>query len=56
MASYRNIQMSFWTDAKVLASAQRIDKRYTPEMTVEVREEKLRKWHRAVERSLGWDE
>ncbi|MBR2623360.1 MAG: glycerol kinase GlpK [Clostridia bacterium] len=55
VARLAGLTVGLWTDAKTLAAAQKTDKRYLPEMPADVREEKLKKWHRAVERSLGWE-
>ena len=38
-----------------IKALQKIDCVYTPNMSQEEREEKLGKWHKAVERSLGWE-
>ncbi len=56
VARLAGLTVGLWSDASALAAAQEVDKRYTPQMSEEVRAEKLRKWHRAVERSLGWEE
>ena len=56
VAMLAGLTVGVWKDAKELKSQQEIACRYLPTMTVEVREEKLRKWHKAVERSLGWEE
>ncbi len=39
-----------------LAKAQKIERTYSPQMAEADRAEKLKKWHRAVERSLGWEQ
>ena len=56
VARLAGLTVGFWKDKHALADAQGIDKRYLPDMKTEVREEKLRKWHKAVERSLSWGE
>ena len=56
VARLAGLTVGLWKDAKQLASAQKIDKKYLPDMSVEVREEKMKKWHRAVERSLAWED
>ncbi len=43
----------FWSDLRDLESGGE-DTIFRPQMAPEDREEKLRGWHRAVERSLGW--
>lgn len=55
VARLAGLTVGVWKDAKALAKAQAVDKVYTPQMPLNVREEKLKKWHRAVERSLGWE-
>ena len=55
VARLAGLTVGLWTDAKTLAASQQIDKRYSPEMSAETRAEKLKKWHRAVERSLAWE-
>ena len=55
VARLAGLTVGLWSDAEKLAAAQNVDKRYRPEMSPEAREEKLKKWHRAVERSLGWE-
>lgn len=55
VARLAGLTVGLWNSAEDLASAQKIDKRYSPNMDDAVRAEKLKKWHRAVERSLGWE-
>lgn len=55
VARLAGLTVGLWQDANALAAAQKLDKRYTPTMSEGVREEKLKKWHKAVERSLGWE-
>ncbi len=45
-----------WKDKETLKKARREEKRYLPTMSQEERKEKLKKWHKAVERSLRWEE
>lgn len=56
VARLAGLTVGLWKDEKTLAAAQETERRYMPEMSEDVRKEKLRKWHRAVERSLGWEE
>lgn len=56
VAMLAGLTVGVWKDAKELKSQQEIACRYLPTMAVETREEKMRKWHKAVERSLGWEE
>ena len=55
VARLAGLTVGLWSDAKALAEAQKVDRKYLPEMPAEMRAEKLRKWHRAVERSLAWE-
>ena len=56
VAMLAGLTVGVWKDAKELKQRQEIACRYLPTMSAEVRAEKLRKWHKAVERSLGWEE
>ena len=49
------LTVGLWQDKKALAEGVEIDRRYQPNMPEKERQEKLQKWHRAVERSLGWE-
>ena len=55
VARLAGLTVGLWTDARSLAAAQRVDKCYTPTMSADIREGKMKKWHKAVERSLGWE-
>lgn len=55
VARLAGLTVGLWQEQKQLAKAQEIDRRYFPEMGEETRAEKLKKWHRAVECSLGWE-
>jgi len=55
VARLAGLTVGLWTDGKALAAAQKVDKKYSPDMSAEIRAEKLKKWHRAVDRSLGWE-
>lgn len=55
VARLAGLTVGLWSSAEELALAQNIDKRYSPNMDETTRAEKLKKWHRAVERSLGWE-
>lgn len=48
------LTVGVWKDRKQVKALQSIDKRYVAAMTETERTEKLRKWHEAVKRSLGW--
>ncbi len=55
-ARLAGLTVGLWESAEALAKKQEIEKRYLPTMTEEVRAEKIKKWHRAVARSLAWEE
>ena len=55
VARLAGLTVGVWKDEKALVAAQAIDKKYIPEMSKEEREKRLSQWHRAVERSLGWE-
>ncbi len=55
-ARLAGLTVGLWESAERLAAAQKIERRYLPKTTAAEREEKIKKWHRAVTRSLGWEE
>lgn len=55
VAMLAGLTVGVWKDAQELKKLQQIERRYLPEISEETRAAKLKKWHRAVERSLGWD-
>lgn len=55
-ARLAGLTVGLWKDARALANAQAVDRKYTPQMSKEERADKLAKWHKAVERSLGWEQ
>ncbi len=52
-AMLAGLAVGFWSDLQELETSGE-DTLFQPQMAPEDREEKLRGWHRAVERSLGW--
>ena len=56
VARLAGLTVGLWRDLNALKTAQKIDRRYRPNMESAEREEKLKQWHRAVERSLGWEQ
>ncbi len=54
-ARLAGLTVGLWDSAEELAAAQKIEKRYLPAMAQETREEKIKKWRRAVARSLNWE-
>ncbi len=55
VARLAGLTVGLWKDQKSLANHQEVDKRYLPNMPKEEREDRLKKWHKAVQRSLGWE-
>ena len=55
VARLAGLTVGLWTSQEELAKRQEIQQAYTPQMASCEREEKLNKWHKAVERSLGWE-
>ncbi len=55
VAMLAGLTVGLWKDAQELKQKQEIACRYAPKMDACVRESKLKKWHKAVERSLGWE-
>ncbi len=55
VARLAGLTVGLWEDQKALAASQEVDRRYAPTMAKAEREERLKKWHKAVERSLGWE-
>ena len=48
--------VGYYSDLDQIRSDWRLDRTFSPTMREEKREELLRGWHRAVERSLRWSE
>ncbi len=55
-ASLAGLTVGLWDSEQSLRALRETQIVYTPNMTVEKREELLRKWHKAVQRSLAWEE
>ena len=55
VAMLAGLSVGVWQDEAQVRALSETDKTYTPDMPEEERERKLKKWHKAVERSLGWD-
>ncbi len=55
VASLAGLSIGVWENRAQLKALQKVDCVYTPNMTEEEREEKLKKWHKALQRSLGWE-
>ena len=56
VARLAGLTVGLWTDARALANAQAVDRKYLPQMPKQERADKLAKWHKAVQRSLGWEQ
>ncbi|ACV06574.1 glycerol kinase GlpK [Kytococcus sedentarius] len=50
------LAIGFWQDTAELAAHWRESRRWEPQMTAEVREREVRRWSKAVERTLDWVE
>jgi glycerol kinase len=48
------LQAGYWSDVETVARQWRADRRFAPSIGDARREELLRRWRRAVERSRGW--
>lgn len=55
VAALAGLTVGVWKDRAQLKALQKTDCLYAPQMEKTEREHKLKMWHRAVERSLGWD-
>ncbi len=55
VATLAGLTVGVWKDRAEIKSLQKTDRIYTPNMAAEVREDKLKKWHKAVQRSLAWE-
>lgn len=55
VASLAGLSVGVWENREQIKALQKTDRIYLPRMAQEEREEKLKKWHRAVERSLAWE-
>ncbi len=53
-ARLAGLTVGLWSSKEALAATQAIEKRYLPQMGEEERADKLRKWRRAVDCSMGW--
>ncbi len=56
VARLAGLSVGLFSSAKHLALEQDIEIAYRPQMSEGERREKLNAWHRAVERSLGWEQ
>lgn len=54
VARLAGLTVGLWSSQEELAKNQKIERCYLPQMPQEEREEKIKKWRKAVERSLGW--
>ena len=50
------LAVGFWKDLDEIRSLWTLDKVYTPQMEQPERERLMRQWHKAVSRSLDWEE
>jgi glycerol kinase len=50
------LALGFWDDLPTLRKKWKEDKRWTPSMSAERRQQLIHSWHKAVSRSFGWVE
>lgn len=55
-AKLAGLAVGFYKDLKDLEENLAIERTFQGNMTEEVRQEKIRKWHKAVKKSQGWAE
>ena len=55
-ATLAGLTVGVWDSEEQVKRLRQTDKVYRPTMEIVEREEKLRKWHKAVQRSLAWEE
>ena len=55
VAYLAGLTTKIWKDRKTICALRKINCNYLPSMSQEERLQKLKQWHRAVERCLGWD-
>ncbi len=55
VARLAGLSVGLWRSAEELAKKQVVETRYEPKMPPEEREARLKKWHKAVDRSLRWE-
>ena len=55
VATLAGLRVGLWKNRAEIKALKKTDCVYTPNMSVDERTEKLRKWHKAVERSLAWE-
>ncbi len=56
VARLAGLTVGLWKSKEELAANQKIERRYSPNASEEERREKLSKWHKAVGRSLSWEQ
>jgi glycerol kinase len=55
VALLAGLTVGIWKDRQEIRNQQAIDKVYYPQMDEQARIKKLARWHKAVERCLGWE-
>ena len=55
VAILAGLTVGVWKNREEVKAQKAIDKRYAPNMCSEERAKKLKRWHKAVERCLGWE-
>ncbi len=54
-ASLAGLAVGVWDSKEQIKALRRAAASYAPQMDKQERQERMKKWHRAVERSLGWE-
>ena len=54
-ACLAGLTVGVWDNKEQMRALRKAEASYIGEMSEEERQEKMQKWHRAVERSLGWE-
>jgi len=55
-ASLAGLTVGLWENEETLRAMRAVQTVYRPAMERAIRDEKMRKWHKAVQRSLAWEE
>lgn len=56
VAFLAGLAVGFWKDENELFSLNRIDRSYVPQMAEDHRQNVLRRWKKAVQRAMNWDD
>lgn len=53
--TFGNLAMGYWKDTADIVNNWALDREFKPKFNTHQREQLIRGWKRAVERSLAWD-